>query len=169
MIACLSLRPLSPLALVLAVVLAVTGLAGCATTESPDPAAAPRSTVPEASVALPTSFADQARAGGALYGQHCAHCHGDGGEGTVKGPRVVGLKEGALPLDPPAVRRNRTGRFVTVADVAAFTIANMPPKKRGGLAASDYWAILAFDLRANGVDLSAPLTPELAQTLTIPR
>jgi hypothetical protein len=45
----------------------------------------------------------------------------------------------------------------------------MPPKKAGSLPADQYWAILAFDLHANGIDLPAPLTPEAAATLTIPR
>jgi hypothetical protein len=45
----------------------------------------------------------------------------------------------------------------------------MPPKKGGSLPADTYWAILAFDLHANGIDLPAPLTPEMAATLTIPR
>ena len=99
---------------------------------------------------------------------NCANCHGDSGQG-VKAPRVVGLKDGALPLDPPADRKFRKGRFVTVADVAQFVVANMPPGKAGSLTNDQYWAILAFDLHANGIDLPSPLTPEAAQTLTIPR
>lgn len=154
------LRSLSVLSLVFP--LAALALGACATTETPPPAAA-------AATVAPASFADQAAAGGLLYGKHCAECHGAAGEGSAKAPRVVGLKEGALPLDPPAERKARKSQFVTVADVAAFTVANMPPKKGGSLPEADYWAILAFDLHANGVDLPAPLTPELAKTLTIPR
>jgi hypothetical protein len=37
------------------------------------------------------------------------------------------------------------------------------------LTANQYWAILAFDLHANGIDLPSPLTPAQASTLTIPR
>ena len=91
------------------------------------------------------------------------------GKAASKAPRVVGLKEGALPLDPPATSKGRKERFVTVADVAGFVVANMPPKKGGSLSADQYWAILAFDLHANGIDLPAPLTPAMAGTLTIPR
>jgi mono/diheme cytochrome c family protein len=139
-------------------------LAGaCASTSTPAPAAG------AAVAAPPASFADQVAAGQVAYGQQCAQCHGDAGQGSAKAPRVVGLKEGALPLDPPADRQFRKSRFVTVADVAAFTVANMPPKKGGSLPADQYWAILAFDLHANGIDLPAPLTPEVAATLTIPR
>ena len=40
----------------------------------------------------------QAEAGGPLYGQFCAKCHGDAGQGTDQAPPVVGPN--ALPLDP---------------------------------------------------------------------
>ncbi|MDB4982934.1 MAG: hypothetical protein JWM82_3686, partial [Myxococcales bacterium] len=116
----------------------------------------------------PSTFAGQVAAGGALYGQNCASCHGDAGQGG-KAPRLVGLKEGALPLDPPADRQFRKTRFVTVADVAQFVVANMPPKKGGSLPADQYVSILAFDLSANGITLPTPLTLAVAQTLTIPR
>jgi cytochrome c len=128
-----------------------------ATTASPATAAAP-----------PATFAEQVAAGQTLYGANCAGCHGDAGQGG-KGPRVVGLAQGALPLDPPADRKFRKTRFVTVGDVADFVVANMPPGKGGSLPADQYWDILAFDLHANGVDLPQPLTAEAAKTLTIPR
>jgi hypothetical protein len=56
-----------------------------------------------------------------------------------------------------------------VADVATFVVAAMPPKAPGSLSGEAYWAILAFDLSANGIVLDQKLTPELASTLTIPR
>ena len=140
---------------------AVIAVGGCATTPTPS-----------AATPAPTSFTEQVAQGQTLYGENCASCHGAGGQGD-KAPRVVGIKDGALPLDPPADRKYRKGQFVTVADVAQFTVANMPPKKADGksasLTADQYWAILAFDLHANGIDLPSPLTPELAATLTIPR
>ena len=157
-------RPLLSLSLISLLPLALA----CATTPSPASTSAAGEGA-GASASAPTSFADQVAAGQALYGKHCADCHGDAGEGGSKAPRVVGMKEGALPLDPPAERKFRKERFVTVADVAGFTVANMPPKKGGSLPAADYWAILAFDLHANGIDLPGPLTPEVAATLTIPR
>jgi cytochrome c len=144
--------------------LALTSLifaGACATTSTSSPSAS-------APAAAPTSFADQVALGQTLYGQSCANCHGSAGEGG-KAPRLVGLKAGALPLDPPADRQFRKSRFVTLADVASFVVANMPPKKGGSLTADQYWAILAFDLHANGIDLPSALTPEAAATLTIPR
>jgi mono/diheme cytochrome c family protein len=140
----------------------VFAVGGCATAPA----------TPPPSAAAPATFADQAAAGQTLYAQNCASCHGGSGEGG-KAPRVVGMKEGALPLDPPADRKYRKGQFVTVADVATFVVANMPPAKDGKpaakLSADQYWAILAFDLHANGIDLPSPLTPAMAATLTIPR
>lgn len=137
-------------------------LGGCASNPPPPTASG-------AASAPPASFADQVAQGQKLYADNCANCHGDSGQGTAKAPKVVGLKDGALPMDPPADRKYRKSKFVTVADVAEFTVANMPPGKAGSLTNDQYWAILAFDLHANGIDLPSPLTPEAAKTLTIPR
>lgn len=125
--------------------------------------------LPLACATPPKNFAEQATVGATLYGDNCARCHGASGEGG-KGPRVVGLAAGALPLDPPAGAKYRTGQFKTVSDVAGFAVKNMPPDKPGSLSADEYWEILAFDLKANGIDLGDKLlTPTLAQTLVIPR
>ncbi|MFT3923130.1 MAG: c-type cytochrome [Myxococcales bacterium] len=115
----------------------------------------------------PQTFADQVALGGDVYGRACAACHGAAGEGA-KAPAVVGLSSGALPLAPHPGSQ-RTSQFVTVADVANFVVATMPPKAPGSLSGEEYWAILAFDLSANGITLEQKLTPELAATLTIPR
>lgn len=115
------------------------------------------------------TFAEQVERGQPLYAEHCASCHGDGGQGTDKGPRVVGLDQGALPLKAPAQRKARKQDFVTVADVGEFVVANMPGDDPGSLTTDEYLAILAFDLEANGITLDQPLDLELAETLTIPR
>ena len=119
--------------------------------------------------AVATPFEEQVQRGAVLYGDNCARCHGDGGEGTAAGPRVVGLAEGALPLDPPAEATVRDTQFVTVGDVAAFAAANMPADAPGTLTVDEYLAILAFDLFANGIELVDALTLEGAEELTIPR
>ena len=116
----------------------------------------------------PATFAEQVSHGQTLFGQHCAECHGDSGQGD-KGPRLVGLKEGALPLDPPATRKVRKTRFVTVGDVAEFVVNNMPPKKAGTLTHEEYLSILAFDLKANGIELNERLTMAKAKATPIPR
>jgi mono/diheme cytochrome c family protein len=132
----------------------------------PAPASAP---APNATAPAPGAFAEQAKAGEALYGAHCASCHGPNGN-DGKAPPVVGLKQGALPLSPPKKSKLRTLPFKTVADIAAFVVKTMPPKTPGSLSADEYYAILAFDLQANGIDLAdKKLDAALAATLEIPR
>jgi mono/diheme cytochrome c family protein len=117
----------------------------------------------------PATFAEQVAQGQQLFGDKCASCHGAHGN-DGKAPKLVGLKEGALSLDPPASAKARKQQFKTVADVADFVTKNMPPGAGGSLTADQYWSILAFDLKANGIDLGdKKLDPTLASTLTIPR
>jgi cytochrome c len=96
--------------------------------------------------------ADQATEGGKLYAKHCARCHGDAGQGGKKAPPIVG--KDALPLDPPKGAKLRKAQFHTAQDVAEFVSAKMPANKPGSLKADEYYAILAFDLKANGVDVT---------------
>ncbi len=84
---------------------------------------------PEAAV-KPATFAEQVSLGQALFGEHCAQCHGSSGQGG-DGPRLVGLEQGALPLDPLPSAKFRKTQFKTVADVATFVVANMPPTSQG--------------------------------------
>ncbi len=122
--------------------LAVVAAAGCATGSDaapPAPSNAASAPAGQPAAAPATSFADQVAEGQKVYGAQCANCHGASGQGA-KAPRVVGLKEGALPLDPPADRKYRKNRFVTVSDVADFVVPNMPPGKGGSLPADQYWA-----------------------------
>jgi mono/diheme cytochrome c family protein len=130
-----------------------------------EPAPAPGTEAP----ATPTTFDEQVALGQTLYGANCASCHGDGGQGTATAPPVVGIDKGALPLDPPAKAQYRKTQFKTVADIAAFVVKNMPPKAPGSLTEEQYWSILAFDLKANGIQLDKKLDGALAATLTVPR
>jgi mono/diheme cytochrome c family protein len=102
--------------------------------------------------AEPTTFAEQVAVGQKLFGENCASCHGDAGEGSGKVPRVVGLDKGALPLDAPA-GSSRNVQFKTAADVGDWASKNMPPKHGGSLKDWEYWSVIAFDLKANGVTL----------------
>jgi len=115
----------------------------------------------------PATFAEQVTRGADEYGEHCAKCHGSSGEGSAQAPAVVGPK--ALPLDPPSTAKVRKSQFVTVADVAQFVVQNMPGDAPGSLSADEYYAILAFDLHANGIDLDKKLDGAVAASLTIPR
>jgi mono/diheme cytochrome c family protein len=118
----------------------------------------------------PANFSEQVARGQTVYGAKCAGCHGDGGEGKPGGgPAVVGLDKGALPLKAAAGSK-RTTEFKTVADIADYVVKTMPPNAPGSLSAEDYYAVLAFDLKANGIDLGdKKLDGELAKTLEVPR
>lgn len=95
---------------------------------------------------------EQAVQGQKLFSQHCAKCHGAEGQGTKKAPTLVG--KGALPLDPRPTQKVRKEQFHTAQDVAQFVSTKMPPNKPGSLTPEQYYDILAFALKANGVDVS---------------
>jgi cytochrome c len=98
-----------------------------------------------------TTFAAQVERGAALYGEHCASCHGNQGQGGDKAPPVVGPE--ALPLTARAGAK-RDVEFHTALDVYAWVKVHMPGDAPGSLTDEQYVDILAFDLKANGVDLS---------------
>ncbi len=119
------------------------------------------------SAAEPATFAEQTTVGQKLFGENCASCHGDSGEGGGgKTPRVVGLDKGALPLDPPAGAK-RTVKFKTAADVGDYAAKNMPPGQGGSLKAWEYWAIIAFDLKANGVTSEKKIDASSAKDIVL--
>jgi len=130
-----------------------------ATTPTTAPTTAPTdTTAPSASA---TGFAPivppddgniQASRGAKTYADNCASCHGDKGEGTKSAPPVVG--KNALPMDPPKKAKFRKVKFVTALDVAQYVMKSMPADNPGGLDANQYWDIMAFDLKANGIDVS---------------
>ena len=95
---------------------------------------------------------EQAAKGQKLFAKHCAKCHGKAGQGTKKAPPVVGAD--ALPLDPRPTAKVRKTQFHTAQDVAQFVATKMPANKPGSLKTDEYYDILAFDLKANGVDVS---------------
>ena len=114
-----------------------------------------------------------AQAGGDVYGQQCAGCHGERGEGTAKGPAVMGA--GALPVfpsdqdragksqfsDPDTLEEEARARpagapsrdpFRNALDLFNFVSTRMPrPKDRvGSLQPDQYWAVVNFILTAHG-------------------
>jgi mono/diheme cytochrome c family protein len=116
----------------------------------------------------PTAGADplaaQIEQGKTLYTDRCAGCHGAAGEGTDKGPPVVGPS--AFPLDPRPGSQ-RAVQFKTAADVFAWTVDHMPADDPGSLSQDQYLAIFAFDLTANGVNLEAPLDGAAAAAIVL--
>lgn len=108
----------------------------------------------------------QVRRGGEVHGEYCAGCHGDSGQGTRRGPRVVG--EGALPLYREQARA-RTGAFHNAMGIAVFATDNMPPGEddRTEMKEADYRAVLAFTLSANGVSHAEPVGPGNAASIVL--
>lgn len=143
----------------LAAVLTVAGIGvflGCQNTPKSEPQAAPAH-----------SAEQQISRGAAVFAGNCASCHGNSGQGTDKAPALVGA--GALPLYPRPDAMYRTTDFHTAMDIAAFVTKNMPPKEslRKAIPESDYWAVLAFALSANGVKLTEPVGPNNATGIVI--
>jgi len=159
--------------LVLLPVALASAVACGGSTPAPTSATAPVASSPAPAAAetgAPANFSEQVAAGQQVYSEKCAGCHGNSGEGSKGAPALVGLDKGALPLDPPAGAQYRKTQFKTVADIADFAVHNMPPKAPGSLSEDQYWSILAFDLKANGIDLGdKKLDAALAPTLEVPR
>jgi len=100
----------------------------------------------------------QAEEGAGYFAQTCARCHGASGEGSVNAPPLIGA--GALPSNPSATRRLRTGAFTSAKDIGMFIKDRMPP---GSSTPPDRTAaILTFLLRANGTMTSEPMSPTVA-------
>ena len=112
--------------------------------------------------------------GADLFVEKCAGCHGSKGQGSERGPSVIGI--GALPVypadhdrstnsafsDPQTLEDEARARpagtpsrppFRTAADVYDFVSSEMPPDSAGSLSDQDYWSILSFLLAAHGIDL----------------
>lgn len=141
----------------LALGVAALATGGCSTTP-------PGATDPN--LALAKSRAAQ---GGDAFGEQCAGCHGARGEGTTKGPVIIG--GGALPTYPrsgtsdnlttdPNELQLRTQSqvpgapkrqpFNTARDVYDYVSTKMPAGRPGSLPADDYWQIVSFMLVAHG-------------------
>jgi mono/diheme cytochrome c family protein len=119
----------------------------------------------EGAATTSASSGDQAGNGKQLFAKNCASCHGAAGEGGGQVPALVGKT--ALPLDPPS-GSSRKAKFHTAADVFQYVKANMPPGGAGSLTDEQYAAILAFDLKANGVDLTGKkVDPTTAPTFVL--
>jgi mono/diheme cytochrome c family protein len=123
---------------------AVSLATGCARTLADDP------TGPEAQS---DEDGPPRRHMGRLFADNCARCHGVDAQGTERAPRLVG--EGAL------------ARFATAQDVYDFAGTHMPQDAPGFLSEWQYWAIIEMMLRADGVELDAPLGPDNAGSVRL--
>ena len=112
----------------------------------------------------PVTATAQIDQGKQLYVEKCAKCHGPGGDGTDKGPPVVG--KDAFPLHPRAGAK-RDVDFHTAADVFAWATKHMPADAPASLSSDQYLAIFAFDLSANGIKLERPLDGAAAAKIVL--
>ena len=125
---------------------------------------------------LPTKSPSQTQAdtGGEVYRLVCSACHGDVGQGLTDQWRSTWAPEDqncwqskchalnhpqdgfVLPKEvPPVVGPGVTGRFSTALDLYQFVRQKMPWQDPGNLQDDEYWAVTAYLLRQNGVDLAA--------------
>ena len=99
----------------------------------------------------------QAQRGAALYGEHCAPCHGTNLAGTDFGPGVTA----------PDLQARWKGR--TVGDLFALMRSTMPFNSPGGLSAQQNADILAFLLQHASIPPgAADLPADQAALSTIP-
>jgi mono/diheme cytochrome c family protein len=124
-----------------------------ASSNPPPPRPAPSGPSPEVSAQL--------REGAGLYAANCAQCHGASGQGGNGKPALIGA--GALPTNPPAGARVRTGAFRTAMDIGLFIKNNMPPGSH--TAPAIVGPVLAYLLASNGVTPSQPVNPSSAGSI----
>ncbi|MGQ0551089.1 MAG: c-type cytochrome [Armatimonadota bacterium] len=95
---------------------------------------------PVADVAEPAptvlAATEQTDRGKELFGMNCARCHGEQGEGTADGPRLIGAPNG-IPT------------YMTAKALFDFVSTEMPNDVRGSLMPQVYWDVLAFILESN--------------------
>lgn len=125
------------------------------------PAGAPAPFVAPAPAPVALANGSQAQSGAGLFAQSCAKCHGAAGQGSADAPALIGAR--ALPTNPPAGRRMRTGAFASAKDIGMFIKDRMPP---GSHTPPDQTAaILTFLLQSNGVQTSGTMNPSTAATI----
>ncbi len=79
---------------------------------------------------------EQTERGKGLFAQNCARCHGEQGQGTADGPRLIGIPNGIAT-------------YMTAKGLFDFVSTEMPNDVRGSLMPQAYWDILAFILESN--------------------
>ena len=99
--------------------------------------------------------AEQAQFGAWVFRRQCARCHGADGQGKddawrgLRAPELVG--PGSFPVEPRAYQQIRRREFRSMLDVFWFVSASMPADQPASLDPEEYWSVLAFILRSNGM------------------
>jgi mono/diheme cytochrome c family protein len=79
---------------------------------------------------------EQTERGKGLFAMNCAKCHGDQGQGTGDGPKIIGTP-------------NPLASYMTAQGVFDFASKEMPADAPGSLMPQVYWDVLAFILESN--------------------
>jgi mono/diheme cytochrome c family protein len=110
----------------------------------------------------------QRSSGASIYGEACASCHGEHGEGLEGRPALIGAA--ALPRDPPPGTKGRAVKLGSAQDLFGYVKAEMPPLAPGSLTDEDAWAVVAHVIRENGKDWGPDdLGPRNAGTIALHR
>lgn len=152
----------------LAIIQPIQSASGLAPTPTPGKMTTSTVLTPPPTVYPPTQAADGAQ----VYYYHCMTCHGDRGQGLTEAFRnTIGAPESncwasrchdanretgsfVFPMNVPAViGANVLPGFSNAANLHDFIHAKMPFQAPGSLSEADYWALTAFLVQANGVDL----------------
>jgi cytochrome c len=93
---------------------------------------------------------DVAATGGLLFERNCQSCHGEHGEGTDKGPAVLGKK--------------RIGkRFKNAQLLFEFIEKEMPKDNPGSLDVAQCWNLVTFMVAASGKKVEDRLSESNAE------
>jgi len=116
---------------------------------------------------------EQAEYGAWVLRRQCARCHGGDGQGKddawkgLRAPELIGA--GAFPLEPRPYQQIRRRDFRSVLDVFWFVSASMPADQPASLEPEEYWSVLAFLLRSNGMAPDGtPLADATADQIPMP-
>jgi cytochrome c553 len=134
---------------------------------------------------------DQAAQGATTFGNECAKCHGQRGEGVSSIPAILG--PGALPeyprtsggasdptlYDPQLIQIQAQSRpagaawrdpFRNAQDLYSFTAKHLPKERAAELKEGDYWAVVNFICAVQGATLPpAGIGPANAASVPIPK
>jgi mono/diheme cytochrome c family protein len=137
---------------------------------------------------------DQAAAGATIYGNECAGCHGQRGEGLAGATPILG--PGTLPeyprssgnsygvgdptlTDPQLLQIKAQTRpagaawrdpFRNAQDLHRFLSTHLPRSRAATLGEGDFWAVVSFIYAAQGVTLPpGGIGPANAASMPIPK
>lgn len=163
------MRKYTLIAVLAVIIIAGIFAPGCSTPPAPVPAPAPSLPSPLSPAALPsapptpaappaaatTAASTLAEAGGTIYADSCARCHGVDGQGSGRTPALVGSK---AKLD----------KYGTAQGLFDYISKQMPLGAAGTLPKESYLRLIAFCLVQNGyVSPSTQISADQISTIKL--